>query len=367
MDASARAAKLRYRIVAGIATILLGQLGTAQGFEQVSPHPGSRALGMAGVFGSQADDCSAIWYNPGGLTRPGMIQRDATIEYGALPSSGAAREYTAANALKFACGYWAANDGRLGAGVAYTTLYRLGFDINQAVQPLSLKTFGATDITYRQTSVLLSAALNEQLSVGGTLDLVWTGVECSYARCVDSGPLGLGAGFGVAFDVVRSPTQRIAVSGLWRTRAALRYYDTPTSGIGAILDQYIPDRPQTLGAGVHAQFSTRYAAVNVNAAIEHISWSTAAASRAPSPDFNKLGAGSELIMPVANGVSIAARTGITHARADSGGASANVYALGAGITWGIGHTIDIAFERRVHKDFSNDEINHVSIAYSSQR
>ena len=367
MDARAHAARLRYRIVAGIATILLAQLGAAQAFEEVSPHPGSRAMGMAGVFGPQADDCSAVWYNPGGLTRMGMIQRDATIEYGALPSTGAGREYAAANALKFACGYWAANDGRFGAGVAYATLYRLGFDINQAVQPLSLKTFGATDITYRQTSILLSAALNDQLSVGGTLDLVWTSIDCSYESCVDFGSMAPGASFGVAWDVVRTPTRRIAVSGLWRTRAALRYYDTPTSGIGAVLDQYIPDRPQTLGAGVHAQFSTRYAAVNVTAAIEHISWSTAAASRAPSPNFNKLGVGSELIMPVANGVSIAARTGITHARADARGASSNVYALGAGITWGIGHGIDIAFEQRVHKDFSNDEIGHTAIAYSWQR
>lgn len=367
MDARAREAKFRYRLVAGIATILLAQLSAVQAFEEVSPHPGSRAMGMAGVFAPQADDCSAIWYNPGGLTRADMIQSDVTLEYGALPSTNAAREFAAANALKFACGYWAAKDGQLGAGFAYATLYRLGFDINQAVQPLSLKTFGATDITYRQASVLLSAALNDQLSVGGTLDLVWTSIDCSYESCVDFGSMAPGASFGVAWDVVRTPTRRIAVSGLWRTRAALRYYDTPTSGIGAVLDQYIPDRPQTLGAGLQTQFSTRYAAVNINATIEHISWSTASAPQAPSPDFNKLGVGSELIMPVANGVSIAARVGLTQARADTGGASSNVYALGAGITWGIGHGIDIAFEQRTHKDFSNGEIGHISIAYSWQR
>ena len=345
----------------------LAYAGAAPAFEETTPHPGARAMGMAGVFGPQADDCSAVWYNPGGLPRPDMIRRDITVEYGALPSSTSNREYQAASALKFACGYWAANDGRLGVGLAYATLYRLGFNIEEVAQPLSLKTFGPTDITYRQASMLLSTALNQQLAVGGTLDFVWTDVDCSYDTCVDFGAMALSASFGAAWDMVRTPSQRIAVTGLWRARAALRYYDTPGAGIGAVLDKYVPDRPQTFGIGVHAQFSTRYAAVNGNATIEHISWSTASASRAPSPDFNKLGAGGEILVPISDGASFAVRAGVTSARADHGDVSANVYALGTGITWGSGHGIDIALERRTRKDFASNGINHVSMSYSWQR
>lgn len=344
----------------------LAHVGIASAFEEISPHPGARAMGMAGVFGPQADDCSAVWYNPGGLQRADMIQRDTTVEYGTLPYSNSANEYEAANALKFACGYWAENDRRRGVGVAYATLYRLGFNVDRLVQPLGTQTFGVTDVTYRQLSGWLSTALNAQLALGGTLDFVWTDVDCSYRTCVDYGPMALGASFGAALDVIRTPSRRIAVSGVWRTRAALRYYNTPDSGIGTVLDEYAPDRPQTLGVGVHAQFAMRTAAINTNATLEHVSWSSASAPQSTSPDFNKIGVGAEMIMPVMDNVSVAARAGLTTARADHGDARADVYALGTGISWGTGHGFDVALERRVRKDSLTDQINHVSISYSWQ-
>lgn len=359
-------ARRRYSVII-LAMASLAHAGVAPAFEEVSPHPGTRAMGMAGVFGPQADDCSAIWYNPGGPVQANMIKRDSTLEYGAIPFSNSAREYETANALKFACGYWSTNDRRIGIGISYATLYQLGFDVTDFVQPLSLQTFGATDVTYRQASLALSTPLSKQLAIGGSLDFVWTDVDCSDVTCVDFGPMAPGAAFGATLEVARTPSRHVTVSGLWRTRAALRYYDTPSSGIGTVLEHYIPDRPNTLGIGVHAQFSMPAAAVNTNASLERIAWSAASAVRAPSPDFNKLGVSGEIIVPLSDALSVAVRAGASHARATQGDDTASIYALGTGISWGNGHGMDIAFERRIHKDATIDEIDHVAISYSLQR
>lgn len=340
--------------------------GGASAFEAAAPHLGTRAMGMAGVFAAQADDCSAVWYNPGSLQRADMIQRDTSIEYGSVPAIDAARGYVSADALKSACGYWAVGGRALGVGIGYATLYRLGFDITETVQPLSLQTFGATDVTYRQASILFSAPVNARLAIGGTLDFLWTDIDCSNDTCVDFGPMGLGATFGAVLDITRTPERRIAAGALWRTRATLRYRDTPDSGVGAVLDDYIPDRPQSFGVGLHLQHSLRHAVVNSNATLEHVSWSAASSARAPSEDFDKLGASAEVIVPAADRVSVAARAGVSRARAARGETDVDIFSIGAGVTWGEGHGIDIALQHRAASGSSDEEINHASVSYTFQ-
>lgn len=362
------ACALRVRPLQLVAVVAAGATmwgNYALAFEEAAPHPSARAAAMAGVFVAQADDCSAIWYNPGGLQRADMIQRDATIEFGALPATDSTREYGSVNSLKFACGYWALDERQLGIGVAYTTLYRLGFDIAEYVHPLSLETFGVTDVTYRQASVLLSMPVNAQLAAGGTLDFVWTGIECSYEVCEEFGPLGLGGSIGAVLDVERTPSRRISVGGTWRTAAALRYADAPDSGVGAVLDQYMPDRPQSLAAGAHGQFALRNAVVNTNLTIERIWWAAASAARATAPDFTKFGLSGELLRPVSDRLSIAARAGAT--RASGSDRDANVYALGAGLMWDRHHAVDLALQWRAFTDSTTEETEHVSISYSWQR
>ena len=133
--------------------LLLLAIGTnAFAFEAYVTNPGTRAMGMAGVFAAQADDSSAIWYNPGGLARANIIKRDFTVEWGGIAAANAQHGFSDAQALKFAGAY--AGDvwdmPVLGAGVAYVVPYELSFDVTQRVSSLSAQTYGDITATYRQ-------------------------------------------------------------------------------------------------------------------------------------------------------------------------------------------------------------------------
>jgi len=108
---TAISAKLRGRfiimrkniIVAAVIFTLLSLWNyPASAFEQYFTYLGTRAMGMAGAFIVQANDSSAIWYNPAGLAQPGAPKFDLTIEYGQVPKRSDAGEYGGEGNLKFA-------------------------------------------------------------------------------------------------------------------------------------------------------------------------------------------------------------------------------------------------------------------------
>ncbi len=71
-------------------------------YEQYFTYPGTRAMGMAGSFIAQANDSSAVWYNPAGLMQPGAPKFDLTAEYGKVPQRDESGKYGSDNSLKFA-------------------------------------------------------------------------------------------------------------------------------------------------------------------------------------------------------------------------------------------------------------------------
>ena len=165
-------------------------------FEAYLTNPGTRAMGMAGVFAAQADDSSAIWYNPGGLARANMVKRDYTVEWGGIPAANAQQGFRDETALKFAGAYAGELWGMaaLGAGVAYVVPYELSFDVTQRVSPLSARTYGDITATYRQISGLIATRLRPDLAVGATLDWVWVGMQCAQSPCVDRRQVALAPG-----------------------------------------------------------------------------------------------------------------------------------------------------------------------------
>ena len=66
-------------LVGGMVAVLLGTVGPAWGASFALSENGAKAQGMAGAFVGQADDPSAVWYNPAGLLRQG----GASISLGA--------------------------------------------------------------------------------------------------------------------------------------------------------------------------------------------------------------------------------------------------------------------------------------------
>lgn len=348
--------------------LLLLAIGTnAFAFEAYVTNPGTRAMGMAGVFAAQADDSSAIWYNPGGLARANIIKRDFTVEWGGIAAANAQHGFSDAQALKFAGAY--AGDvwdmPTLGAGVAYVVPYELSFDVTQRVSPLSARTYGDITATYRQLSGLLATQLRPDLAVGATLDWVWVGVQCERAPCVDYGPVGLGVSLGATYELVRTKDWATTLAAVWHSRAALGYGTEAKSGIGTLLGDYLPDRPQSLHFGAGLQLPTRNAVWNTNVNVEKRWWSRVAGAFAPANDFARIGIAEEVLIPLSPGRSMAVRLG--WAQADGGSDRVTTLATGLGFNFAEHHAIDFAFEHRAIKSALNDEAQYVSFSYSWQR
>ena len=351
------------------AMLLLAISTNANAFEAYVTNPGTRAMGMAGVFAAQADDSSAIWYNPGGLARANMIKRDYTVEWGGIPAAHAQQGFGDVQALKFAGAYagelW--DEPALGAGVVYVVPYQLSFDITQRVSPLSTRTYGEITATYRQLSGLLATPLGPDLAVGATLDWVWVGVRCEQSPCVDNGPAGLGMSLGATYELARRKDWSTTLAAVWHSRAALGYRSEATSGIGTQLGDYLPDRPQSLHFGVGLQIPARTAVWNTNVGIERRWWSEAAGALAPADNFTRMGIAQEALIPLSVGRSLAVRLGFVQAQADGGQDRVTILAAGLGVSFAGHHAIDLAVERRVLKSALNDEAQHGSLSYSWQR
>lgn len=351
------------------AMLLFAISTNANAFEAYVTNPGTRAMGMAGVFAAQADDSSAIWYNPGGLARANMVKRDYTVEWGGIPAAHAQRGFSDKQTFKFAGAYagelW--DKPTLGAGVAYMVPYQLSFDITQRVSPLSARTYGEITASYRQVSGLFAAQVRPDLAVGATLDWVWIGVECEQPLCVDYGPVGIGMSLGAAYDMVRRKDWAATLAAVWHSRAKLGYQSEPESGIGVYLGDYLPDRPQSLHLGAGLQIPGRKILWNTNVGIDRRWWSRAAGASAPADDFTRLGIAEEALIPLAPGRSLALRLGWAQARAEGGTDRVTTFSSGLGFSFAEHHAVDFAFERRVLKSAFNDEAQHVSLSYSWQR
>ena len=336
-------------------------------FEAYATNPGTRAMGMAGVFIAQADDSSAIWYNPGGLARANMIKREYSVEWSGIPAATEQLKFSNDQALKFIGAYagdlW--DKSTLGTGVAYLVPLELSFDIAQRISPLSARTYGGITATYRQLSGLMAAQLRPGLAAGATLDWVWVDVRCEQSPCVNYGPAGLGMSLGTTYEVARHKDWTTTLAAVWHSRAALGYGTEATSGIGTQLENYLPDRPQSLHFGAALRIGVRNAVWNTNVSIEKRGWSKAAGIFAHANDFTRLGIAEEVLIPLSQGRSVAVRLG--WAQADGGENHVRISAAGMGYSFAKHHSVDIAFENRGLKSALNSEASYASLSYSWQR
>ena len=326
-------------------------------------------MGMAGVFAAQADDSSAIWYNPGGLARANMIKRDYTVEWGGIPAANAQQGFSDESALKFAGAYAGELWGMpaLGAGVAYVVPYELSFDATQRVSPLSARTYGGITAIYRQLSGLIATQQRPDLAVGATLDWVWVRVRCAQAPCVDYGPAGLGMSLGATYEVARHKDWTTTLAAVWHSRAALGYRTEAKSGIGTLLSDYLPDRPQSLHFGAGLQIPARNVVWNTNIGIDRRGWSSAAGRLAPADNFMRLGIAEEASIPLSLGRSMAVRLGWAQAQGDGAPDQVTILAARLGFSFAEHHSIDLAFEHRASKSAFNAEASYASLSYSWQR
>lgn len=345
--------------------------------ESFQTYPGTRAMGMAGVFSAQADDSSAIWYNPAGLKRLSTIKSDFTLELAQTPTPTSNMSYGTRSGLKYLGAYldhlpwWQNNnDEALGIGVAYFSPLRQAINVDAPSNPIDNQPYGLLDVQYRQMSVLFSGAVNDDLSVGGTVDAMWTDVDCrNYARCVKHGPWGAGVTAGLIYSLAQTPWGALNLGAVWRSPVSLDYTSSAHSGLGRELPSYLPGRPQSRNLGLHLQTPAPWALINTNFILEQTLWAATVSRGARLTDYKKMGAGAEFLLPMRGNSILALRLGISRALPQDNGISSavNITALGMGYSFAKNHFVDLAWETRGNGEGEKDSKRFWSLSYSFQR
>lgn len=330
---------------------------TAQGafaFEPYQTNPGTRAMGMAGMFVAQADDSSAIWYNPAGPKAVGAAKSDLTAEFANYPTQARDGGYKQSDlSLKFFGGYsdelikLFSGNSTLVVGGAYFSPYRASIHIDHRRNALDPLPYGDVDVIHHQASVLLAASPYTGLSLGATLDAMWSGIKCrDYDLCVTRDPRGKGASLGAKYTAPKFSFGQISVAAAWHSSILVHYSSLPESGIGRVIGDYIPGRPRSFTLGANAQLPNRYSMVNVNLDVAQVKWTSVPTSGVLNSDYNRVGVGAEAMFPFGSEGSFAVRVGAVRAASTGNFADVRSLAMGAGYAFAAHHAVDLAVERR---------------------
>lgn len=366
-------------VVALLSGLLLSL--NASAFAIFENHPGTRAMGMAGVFTAQADDSSAIWYNPAGPKHYAAIKQDFSVEWGELAARGVANNDSAdvaelvhTNAtLKFAGLYrnaWHgdANVDDIGFGLAYFSPYELTTFVAAPRNPVDATPFGRMTARYRQVSAAINKNVSQHASLGATLDGVWTAIDClDFNPCVHHGPYGFGASVGMLYDIAQTQNFSVTLGLTWRSRSALGYDTQTTSGIGTVLANYLPDRPEARAIAISVKRPTRVALLNANISYEQKRWAAASDTALDLANVGVWGAGAEALVALTGGDNVSLRLGAKHGTPENGSDSSfNIWASGIGYGFAHRHAVDGAVERRANGGENKSATTVWSLSYSLQ-
>ena len=361
----------------------LASTQNAFSYEAYSVLPGSRALGMAGIFHAQADDTTAIWYNPAGLSRQNLGTNEMSFDWGKMPKADNAGDLSSNSGNFRFMGLHIANLPDLwllkrpAIGFALFKPYKLQIHIPEERSALDPTPFGNVDIGYYQASVQASTGVGNNISIGGTFDTVWTSVDClQYTPCTNDGPSGVGFSMALNYSWLVSDALRISAAGVYRTKASLGYDTISSTGIGRHIESYTPDRPASYTFSTNFQISQAWGLSNINISVEDISWSDTLSRNitfdASSMDYQRIGIGGETLIPIVGNITMAMRAGYAISTSDDSLTFANVeiISLGTGVSFQSRHFVDLALESRDAKETTLDpdggSLNLYSISYSFQ-
>jgi len=379
--------KMRINAVLLLVGLCVGSVVNA--FEVYNSHPGGRAVSMAGAFSAQADDSTAIWYNPAGLKRMSGIKRDFTIEWGQLAARSLAEngventsgtglntvneEATKTSTLKFMAAYvnkvpYITSDS-IGMGLAFYTPYRLSINIDQRRSEFDNRPIGEIELVQHQLSPVVSYQLHAGLSVGGGVDVVWNDVTCSeHPACVQNEAFGYGITAGAIYDLYHAGDSSLKISAVWRTKADVGYKSTGDRGIDSVIEDYMVDRPKSRIIGLSYQAPNRIGVVNSNIQFEKIYWSDSSGGVTDVGDFNNIGVGAELIIATGWLRNLALRGGWKRSASDNDNSRYDVVIKSAGLGYAVfnDHFVDFALERRDSDVTDADSGTALSLSYTYQ-
>ena len=298
--------------------------------------PGTRAMGMAGAFVAQADDSTAMYYNPAGLAHEGP-EYDVTVEFGNNMTfeSGTGRK-VGKQKLKWAS-YRAGN-----LGVAH-------------YQPVEFA-FGSGVVEYKTTSFGAGRDLGDGLKAGITLDLVSASGSAS-----DNG-----YGFSLGFLKELAKNQTIFSDIKFDLNAGLVVRNEAQLGKGNDATS-ATSRPSERTWGLNAKFQNLIpsALVSLNYSNTTRDWDVAAHNSLSSSglDYSRESFGTEISLAASKSMQMFFRLGRSYAKPEVNGyIDSDSTNLGFGVAFSS-FAIDFATEKR-KVNYSSESYNLSSISGS---
>lgn len=352
--------KCRLIVISVVVTIFCLWSSLSLAYEQYFTYPGTRAMGMAGAFIGQANDSSAVWYNPAGLMQAGAPSFDLTVEYGKIPKRDETGKYNSETDLKFGS-LGAANfpDPGWAVGLSYFIPYQVSLNLDTVCAGTgtctSANSIGRVDASYKQMSFAMAKSFGPRFSIGGTVDAV--NAESDRLSKI---PTGIGYSLGALLTIADTEYLKINTGLLYRSAVEVGFdIEDITTNEEEVITFYLPDRPAIQGAGLNIEISPGFFILNANADYENILWSDAFVKNdsyvsfdVEGMNYTKLSYGGELLLPFSEAFSIALRGGRSEATPDDENKFVKIGSTTYGVGINMGHfAIDAASENR---EFSNN-------------
>ena len=220
--------------------LLTASTSFAAGFRL--PEAGAKAMGMGFAFTAQADDPSAIYFNPAGLTQlkgqnvmlGGTYVRENGGEFtGTTPLTGGASASETQKTLNFFIpnAYYTktTDDGYFAYGVGIFSPFGLGQEYNNKDTSIFRNQITKIDLQTIVVNPTIAFKINEVLSVGVGIDYMWgkailektpvaPGVGNLYNSKLESDWGSDGDAWGYNFGVLLKPTENLRIGANYRSQ-----------------------------------------------------------------------------------------------------------------------------------------------------
>jgi len=205
---------------------------------------GAKAMGMGFAFTAQADDPSAIYYNPAGLTqlKGNNIMIGATYlrlngaEFtGTTPLTGGATASETQKSLDFIIpnAYYTrtTSDGYISYGVGIFSPFGLGQEYENKNTSIFRNQITKIDLMTVVVNPTIAFKINEYLSVGAGIDWMWGKAKLEKTPVASVGNLynselkGDGDAWGYNFGLLLKPTENFRIGANYRSPFTLKIKD----------------------------------------------------------------------------------------------------------------------------------------------
>jgi len=210
------------------------------------PEAGAKAMGMGFAFTAQADDPSAIYFNPAGLTQlkgqnamvgGTYLHLDGGEFTGVTPLTGGASLNESQESLNFIIpnAYYTrtTNDGYISYGVGVFAPFGLGQEYDNKETSIFRNQITKIDLMTIVVNPTIAFKINDALSVGFGVDWMWGRAKLEktpvgpggIGNLYDSELKGDGDAWGYNFGVLLKPTENFRVGANYRSPFNLKIKD----------------------------------------------------------------------------------------------------------------------------------------------